>query len=102
MIYDYFSLAPSAKLKLKKKRVSEARITKRTLKVEAAARVKRFEEVMKIKDIVREELNDCVDTVCEMVPSRLGRRIGHVENKEELEEVVMPPSQELLGKRKRV
>ena len=102
MIYDYFSLAPSAKLKLKKKRVTEARITMRTLKIEAAARVKRFEEVMKIKDIVREELNDCADSVCEMIPSRLGRRIGQVENKEELEEVVMPPSPEVLGKRKRV
>ena len=90
-------------MKLKKKRVTETRITKRTLKIEAAARVKRFEEVMKIKEIVQEELNDCVDSVCEMIPSRLGRRIGQVENKEELKEgVVMAPSPELLGKRKRV
>ena len=78
----------------------ETKITKRTLKNEAAARAKRFREVMKIEHSVQEELDESVDSVDEMIPSRLERRIVQVENKEELKNDEELP--EYHGKRKRV
>ena len=59
MIYDYFSIAPSTELKLRKKRIEGAGVSKRSLEILAEDRVKRYVELMPTEIVVEDLVNDC-------------------------------------------
>jgi len=101
MIYDYFSISKSAELKLRKKRSMETRVSKRTLKIHAAARLKRYEELMTVEQIVQNLVNDCVDSVCETVSSYDKQRKLKGEIKKEVKgEIKKQVKKELVGSTK--
>ena len=49
MIYDYFSISKAAELKLRKKRVTDMRVSKETLQLHAASPIKRYDELLHAK-----------------------------------------------------
>ena len=67
MLFSYFSVSRADELRIRKRKTERDRVTKRTLKIHADYRVKRFEEVMSVEHIVKGLLRDCVDAVTEML-----------------------------------
>ena len=85
MLFSYLSVSPAAELKLRMKKPEVARVTKRSLRLQAEARVKRYEEAMSLKH-VSGLLSDCVEAVSEIMGEKGRRRYPKVKRKEESEE----------------
>lgn len=84
MLFSFLSLSCASKLGIRKRKSQCDRVTKRTLKIYADDRGKRFEEVLTVEHFLRDVVSDCVDAVVEM----LSEENEHKESKseEEMEE----------------
>ena len=71
------------------RKAKSERVTKRTLKLHADERVKRYEEVMSVEHIVKDLLSDCVDAVAEKIADENNyEEINYEEIEEKMFEVV--------------
>ena len=64
MLFSFLNVSKAAELKIRMKKSRTDHVTKRTSKVLAAERVKRYENARSVEDVVAEVVGDCVEAVC--------------------------------------
>ena len=70
MLFSFLNVDKRTELKLRKRRAETLRINKRTQRLLAAERVRRFEDTLTVEKIVAGMLSDCVDAVCRLETKR--------------------------------
>ena len=96
MLFSFLSVSPATELKLRMKKAKAARVTKRSLRLQAEERVKRYEEAMSVEHVVSGLLSDCVEAVCEMLIEKGRRQYPKVKKKEESKEKAVTGEEETV------
>ena len=71
MLFSFLNVSPAAELRIRRKHSATNTLTKRRLKILEQDRIQRFENSLRVEEVVAEVVAECVDAVSKM---RLDRR----------------------------
>ena len=81
MLLSFLKVDPETELRNRKRKASKEKLNNRALKVIARNRVQCYEDSRRIKEIVPEVLDECVDAVSKQAARRVIKRSQTIEEK---------------------
>ena len=78
MLFRFLNVDKKTELRIRKRKASALRVTKRTQRFLAEERVNKFKSTISVEDAVADILDDCVDAVSSLDVARVVRPVEKV------------------------
>ena len=90
MLFRFLNVDKKTELRIRKRKASALRVTKRTQRFLAEERVTKFKSTISVEDAVADILDDCVDAVSNLDVARVVRPVEKVKIVREAEKESIP------------